>query len=178
MIDPTRLALRASLPLYAGTGLLAAAMILYEVALTRIFSIAYGYHFAFLAISLGLLGFGVSGTLIALRPRWIERVTGAGLASLSLLAACSFIAGYLVANNIPFDPYRVGWAPGQMPLLAAYLASLAIPFLLIGLVLGLPLAAWPGSAGHLYGANLIGSGSGGLLALFILDMATAESALV
>lgn len=53
---------------YLGVGLVAAATLLYEVALTRIFSIAYGYHFAFLAMSLGLLGFGASGTLLALRP--------------------------------------------------------------------------------------------------------------
>jgi len=45
-----------------------AATLLYEVALTRILAIAYGYHFAFLAISLGLLGLGASGPLLGLRP--------------------------------------------------------------------------------------------------------------
>src|ERR687891_596080 len=58
------------------------------------------------------LRFGISGTLIALRPRWIGRLTGARLGWLSLVAASSFIPGYLVSNNVPFDPYRIGWAPG------------------------------------------------------------------
>mgnify|MGYP006177718287 CR=1 FL=1 len=49
---------------------LSAAALAYEVVLTRLFSIAHGYHFAFLAVSLALLGFGASGTLLAIAPRW------------------------------------------------------------------------------------------------------------
>ena len=37
------------------------AILAYEVLLTRLFAIAQWHHFAFLAISIALLGFGVSG---------------------------------------------------------------------------------------------------------------------
>lgn len=163
--------------LFLGVAVVAAATIVYEVALTRIFSIAYGYHFAFLAISLGLLGFGMSGTLIALFPKWRRGVSGVTLASLALLASASFAGGYLLANHIPLDPYRVGWDPGQLPLLAAYLAAYALPFLLTGLVQGLPITSMPVMAGRLYAAALLGSGFGALFALIALERLSPPSAL-
>jgi spermidine synthase len=161
-----------------GVGLVAAAVILYEVALSRLFSIAYGYHFAFLAISLGLLGFGASGTLLALRPGLSRRLSVARLALFALGASVALVGGFVVANFVPFDPYQVAWEPVQLPLLAAYLVSFAAPFLLAGIVLGLPLTTWPDRAGRLYGANLAGSGIGGLAALAVLDRTGASAAVV
>ncbi|HEX2289212.1 MAG TPA: hypothetical protein VHH53_03235, partial [Pseudonocardiaceae bacterium] len=72
---------------YLGVGSVAAATLLYEVALTRIFAIAYGYHFAFLAMSLGLLGFGASGTLLGLRPPSRQPLHSGLLARLSAAAS-------------------------------------------------------------------------------------------
>ncbi|MGH3977098.1 MAG: hypothetical protein ACRDS9_27850, partial [Pseudonocardiaceae bacterium] len=145
---------------YLGVGSVAAATLLYEVALTRIFSIAYGYHFAFLAMSLGLLGFGASGTLLGLRPPARQPLRPTLLARLAAATSVALVCGYAVSNLIPFDPYRVGWEPSQLALLAAYLLCYAIPFLLAGLVLGLPLTRWPQRASGLYGAGLAGSAAG------------------
>jgi spermidine synthase len=156
---------------YLGVGLVAAATLLYEVALTRIFSIAYGYHFAFLAISLGLLGFGASGTLLALRSPSGRPLRSTLLARLAAAASLALVCGYAVSNVIPFDPYRVGWEPSQLGLLAAYLLCYAVAFLLAGLVLGLPLIRWPERAPSLYGVNLAGSAAGAVLALVTLDRA-------
>jgi hypothetical protein len=44
---------------YAGLFLLSAATLTFEVNLTRIFSIAQFYHFAFMIVSLALLGFAL-----------------------------------------------------------------------------------------------------------------------
>ncbi|MDQ4102754.1 MAG: hypothetical protein M3186_03190, partial [Actinomycetota bacterium] len=156
---------------YLGVGSVAAATLLYEVALTRIFSIAYGYHFAFLAISLGLLGFGASGTLLGLRRPARQPLRPGLLARLAAATSVALIGGYAVSNLIPFDPYRVGWEPSQFALLAAYLLCYAVAFLLAGLVLGLPLVRWPQRASGLYGAGLVGSAGGALTALVILDRA-------
>ena len=141
---------------YLGVGSVAAATLLYEVALTRIFSIAYGYHFAFLAMSLGLLGLGASGTLLGLRSPRHQPLRPTLLARLAAAASLALVCGYAFSNLIPFDPYRVGWEPSQLGLLAAYLLCYAVAFLLAGLVLGLPLMRWPQRASGLYGANLAG----------------------
>jgi hypothetical protein len=42
----------------------------YEILLTRIFSISLWYHFAFMIISIAMLGIGASGTILALYPNW------------------------------------------------------------------------------------------------------------
>jgi hypothetical protein len=144
---------------------------LYEVALTRIFSIAYGYHFAFLAMSLGLLGFGASGTLLGLRRPSGQPLRSTHLARLAAAASLALVCGYAISNVIPFDPYRIGWEPSQLALLAAYLLCYAVAFLLAGLVLGLPLISSPQRAPALYGANLAGSAAGAVLALVTLDRA-------
>ncbi|MGQ0717119.1 MAG: hypothetical protein ACT4NP_07345 [Pseudonocardiales bacterium] len=156
---------------YLGVGSVAAATLLYEVALTRIFSIAYGYHFAFLAMSLGLLGLGASGTLLGLRPPARQPLRPTLLARLAAAASLALVCGYAVSNLIPFDPYRVGWEPSQLALLAAYLLCYAVAFLLAGLVLGLPLTRWPARASGLYGAVLAGSAAGAVIALVALDRA-------
>jgi spermidine synthase len=156
---------------YLGVASVAAATLLYEVALTRIFSISYGYHFAFLAMSLGLLGFGASGTLLGLRPPSRQPLRPALLARLAAATSLALVCGYAVSNLIPFDPYRVGWEPSQLALLAAYLLCYAVAFLLAGMVLGLPLTRWPQRASGLYGAGLAGSAAGAVTALVALDRA-------
>jgi hypothetical protein len=163
---------------YAGLAGLSAATLAYEIVLTRLFSIAHGYHFAFLAISLALLGFGASGTALALRPQWSRGITEGRLARLALLGSLSLLGGYLAANFVPFDPYRIASERVQFFFLAAYLLALAAPFFLVGLVPGLALTAWPDRAGRLYAATLIGSALGCLLALAALSWASGPRAVV
>ena len=55
--------------LYGGVALFSATVLTFQVTLTRLFSVAQFYHFAFLVISLALLGFGASGSLLAIWPR-------------------------------------------------------------------------------------------------------------
>jgi len=46
----------------------AAAALIFEIALTRIFAVTQFYHFAFMAVSLALLGYGASGSILAVFP--------------------------------------------------------------------------------------------------------------
>src|SRR5205085_1357608 len=47
--------------LYFGIGFTTLATLVLELALTRIFSVVFYYHFAFLAISVALFGLGAGG---------------------------------------------------------------------------------------------------------------------
>ncbi len=65
---------RAPAPsIYAGILLCSVAVLMQEILLTRIFSLTIWYHFAYLAISTALLGFGAAGSLLATRPQLLER---------------------------------------------------------------------------------------------------------
>src|SRR2546425_10754961 len=57
--------------LLAGIWLVSFASLLLELALTRLFSVVLFYHFAFLAISLALLGLGAGGVFAYLRRNWL-----------------------------------------------------------------------------------------------------------
>src|ERR1700744_3558678 len=46
---------------YAGIALTTLASLLLELSVTRIFSVVFYYHFAFLAISIALFGLGIGG---------------------------------------------------------------------------------------------------------------------
>ena len=45
---------------------ISAAVLAYEVLLVRLFSITGWHHFAYMIISIALLGFGASGSILAL----------------------------------------------------------------------------------------------------------------
>src|SRR5215468_3300339 len=50
-----------------GVGLISSALLMTELALTRIFSVVMYYHFAFLAISIALFGLSASGVFAYVR---------------------------------------------------------------------------------------------------------------
>ena len=63
---------------------------LLELALTRLFSVVLFYHFAFLAISIALLGLGSGGVFAYLRKQWLARFETRTL--LSALCAANALA--------------------------------------------------------------------------------------
>jgi spermidine synthase len=144
-----------------GMGLLSAATLLLQVALTRIFSIAQFYHFAFLVVSLALLGFGASGSLLALFPR-LRRMENMRWYTVGFAITC--IVSYLFLNNFPFDSYSIAWDRKQVYLLAMNLLGLAVPFVFVGLFVGTLLSEMAQDTGRIYGVNLIGSSMGAILA--------------
>ena len=156
-----------------GVGLVSAATLLLELTLTRLFSVAQFYHFAFMAISLALLGSGASGSLLAVRPGWGRRP-----ALLALLFALSVPVSALVFNSVPFDSYSMAWDRRQVGYLAAYFASAGLPFLFGGLVVGSRLAADTERAHRTYAASLLGSAAGCGLALPALATLGGEGALL
>jgi hypothetical protein len=151
--------------IYFGIILLSTATLLFEITLTRVFSVAQWYHFAFMVVSLALLGFGASGSFLSLFPRLMARKLSHLLAACAGLFSLGCLGSYLVVNNIPFDSYRIAWENRQLLYLIVYYLSLAIPFFFTGLAVGVALSKMPSRAGKLYGFNMVGSGLGCLLVL-------------
>ncbi|MGA9350974.1 MAG: hypothetical protein WBW48_19515 [Anaerolineae bacterium] len=153
-----------------GVFLLSMASLSLEITLTRIFSLAQWYHFAFMAVSIALLGFGASGSFLSLFPNLVKINLTKLLASLSALLALGILASYLNINYIPFDSYRIAWEREQTLFLAIYYLFLALPFFFGGLAIGALLAARPELAGKIYSFNLAGSALGCLAAVVALPL--------
>ncbi len=96
-----------------GTALSSAAVLMLEVVLTRVFAVAQFHHFAFVAVSLALLGFGAAGSFLYVWPR-LGRGGPGRWATLAALQTAAIIGGYLVANLVPFDSFTLAWDRRQI----------------------------------------------------------------
>ena len=152
----------------AGLVLISAAALIFEITLTRLFAIQQFHHFAFVVVSLAVLGFAASGLLLSLQSRPPRLTWLAGGFSLSVILA------YLIINNLPFDSYSIAWDPKQIWILALYFSAAGLPFLFAGWAIGAALNEARENAYQPYAANLIGSALGCPLALGSIAMLGGE----
>lgn len=164
------------LPL-ASVALVAGAALANEILLTRFFAIVHWHHFAYMMISLALLGFGASGTYLALTRRWLlERYAHAFIANLVLFGFCALL-GPLIALAIPFRAEELLWNPWQPLWLVATYLVLSVPFFCAANAIGLALIAYQRQASRIYAADLVGAGVGSILILIALYVVEPEVAL-
>ena len=134
---------------YLAIGLASAAVMLYEIGMTRILSVVLWYHFAFLAVSLAMLGLGAPGAWFALRR------PGARALELSLGVAAIALPLSLAALLAYGGPLR--WRA------AVATAALALPLLALGSAVCLLLLRARGRAiAPMYAADLTGATLGAL----------------
>lgn len=155
------------LPLQTGVFLVTFSGLVFEIGLTRIFSATIWYHFAFVAISVALLGWGLAGfALHALRRRLTPSLHAAGVMALSY-AACIPLSLWLIVRN-PFHPER-------LPL---YFAVSALPFFLAGLTLAIIFNAHRALAPRLYLADLLGASTGAAAVAVLLAWLGGEGTVI
>ncbi|MGC2110734.1 MAG: hypothetical protein WA655_14530 [Candidatus Korobacteraceae bacterium] len=142
--------------------LMSFAALLLELGLTRLFSVVLFYHFAFLAISIALLGLGAGAVFACLRREWLLGWSigelGAGLCfanALFIFAVLEIVVHTAVSLHLDWTNF---WR-----LTALYLAS-AVPFFITGLLFSIVFARHTARITQLYGADLLG-GSFACLAL-------------
>jgi len=163
-------------PPLLGVALISAAALAYEILLIRLFSIALWHHFAYMIISLAMLGYGASGALMSLAPRAVRR----HFAPLFSAAAAAFGVGaigcFALAQRVPFNPLEILWDLRQPAYLMAVYLLLALPFLCAGACVGMALSRFPGLLARIYSFDILGAGLGSLgvvALLFVLPPADA-----
>ncbi len=140
--------------LLAGLGLTSFAALLLELSLTRLFSVVLFYHFAFLAISIALLGLGAGGVFAYLRKSQLATADTRMLASrLCMINSVVILIVLEVVLHVPVA-LEVSWA-NFARLTALYLAA-AIPFFLTGILFAVVFARETRRIPRLYGADLCG----------------------
>jgi hypothetical protein len=151
-------------PIAFSVAALAAATLLLESTLIRLLAVAQFYHFAFLVVSLALLGFGASGTLLSISSRLRKTAPLILLALCGMCFSISAILAYGIVNLLPFDSYSIAWDRRQILYFALYYLILTLPFVCGGLGIAVALTS-EGEHSHIvYAANLLGSAVGVLLA--------------
>jgi hypothetical protein len=140
--------------LLAGLAFTSFAALLLELALTRLFSVVLFYHFAFLAISIALLGLGAGGvSAYLLKSRLAGIDTRLLAARLCVTNAAVVVVVLEIVLHVPVA-LQVSWANfGRLT--ALYLAA-AIPFFLTGILFAIVFARETQRIPRLYGADLCG----------------------
>jgi len=152
--------------LYIGIFLVTLSGLMFEIALTRIFSATIWYHFAFVAISVALLGWGLGGfALHLLRGRMAFSRERAALVT------------FLYALSLPLALWLIVRVPFHPDLLFRYFLFSLGPFFLAGVALSMLFTIGRENAGRLYFADLLGASLGALSITFLLALGGEKAVL-
>ena len=162
----------------AAVFLLSAGLVGCELVLLRALAITQWHHFSYFVLSTALLGFGVSGTLLAFAGKRLLRQFNTWATIFTLAFALSIAVCFRSAQVLPLDPQFVLFSGEQAGLLIVYHVLLLVPFLLGATVIGLALMHFGGRIHVVYGSNLLGSGIGGLGALLLMFVLSVDEILL
>ena len=157
---------REKIPIFIGVFIISFAALMLEIGMTRIFSVLYEYHYAFLAVSLAISGLGAGGIFFHAKLKNSKHedlalmVSGQGF-GVAILLMVLFIVFVPGLNVIYFT---------------ALLAFL--PFLFTGIFLSASFERLARYSGKLYAADLTGAALGALLVIFALQLGGIAVALI
>ncbi len=158
---------------YAGVFMVALATLMYEVLLTRIFSVTMYYHFAFVAISVAMFGMTVGALAVFLKPDVFTPARTAHLIGRSAVAFPWALAlSFLTQLSIPFRIH-----PSIVALYAIIFtyAVIAVPFAVSGICICLALTRFDRKVSQVYAADLAGAALGCVLLVFVLGVTDAAT---
>src|SRR5687768_1127660 len=154
--------------------LVALATLMFEVLLTRIFSLTLWYHFAFMAISLAMFGMTLGALLVFLRPRaWPEATLRQSMGRCAVLFGVTMAAVILLHSVIFVPSPRIALWP-----IALTFAAAALPFVFGGIFVCLALTRFPARIGQLYAFGLAGAALGCLAVIAALEVLDGIGAVI
>lgn len=155
---------------YAGIFLVALSTLLLEFTLTRVLSVSLWYNFAFMIISVALLGFGISGVLLSVSKKLQTIPADKLLTVLSMIYGSSVIISFIAINKIPFDPFSLFSHSIQLLYLPVFYILITVPFLFAGLIISVILTRFKKNVSKLYFADLLGAGLSVFLFIFLMPL--------
>lgn len=161
---------------YVGLFMVALATLMYEILLTRVFSVTMLYHFAFVALSVAMFGMTAGALVVYLAPAAFPPALIKN--RLALSAACFPIAlvfSFLTQLSVPFRVHPS--VVGVYAVMFTY-AVIAVPFVVSGITVCLALTGFPSRVSRLYAADLAGAALGCVLLIPVLNYSDAPTAVL
>ena len=155
--------------LFAGIFLASLSGLVLEIALTRIFSAAIWYHFAFVAVSVALIGLGASGLVVhyrlkKIKENWANNLTIASSIGIVFVLPLSLFVMHFLASDITYLPL--------------FMLLFSVPFFFVGIIISAAFSAFAHVAGKLYASDLIGASLGALSVVALLSIFGGEGTLL
>jgi hypothetical protein len=147
------------------------SIISFQIVLMRILSVNQWDHFANMIIGIALLGFGASGSILAILRKRLMDIGDKLIPILMVLSSVSMLISYRLSQNaaFKFDSLLIFSSSEQMYRLVLFIFLFFIPFFIGAMAIGIIYMRDVGKIGTLYFANLSGSGFGGMTAIILLN---------
>ncbi|MGB4053482.1 MAG: hypothetical protein WBK83_03890 [Dysgonamonadaceae bacterium] len=157
-------------------GLISAAIIAFQLILMQILSYVQWYHFAYMIISIALLGFGAAGTFLTIFQQKLEKNYYTLFPFLLIVTAILIPVVVGIANSeaVRFDSLLIFQDSRHIGKLILTYFIFFLPFLTGALAIGMSFSKFADQIGKIYFSNLIGSGIGGIIALFFMQWIIPE----
>jgi predicted membrane-bound spermidine synthase len=150
--------------------MLSMSVLLFELALTRIFSIVLWYDYAFMAISIAFFGLGIGSLLTHILKNKVKREQ---LPSKILQTAIIF------AVSVPIFLVVIGYViPPNIHFIYLFYLTSSIPFFFAGISMSLIFFAMPREVSKLYFIDLVGAAAATLMLDPLMQRLGAESVLL
>ena len=149
---------------------ISAATLGLELALMRDLSLRYWSHFAYMVISVAMLGFGASGTFIALLRSRILKRQRAWLCGATLAFSVTICLSRFAAARVDLDIRYLAWDFSQIGNVVLIELLMFVPLFLAGVVIGVALLDVPQRISGHYAANMVGSGLGTVMSVSLMSV--------
>ena len=170
------------LPLYLGILFFSFSVLLFELSLTRVFSILQWNYLAFMIISIAFLGYGASGTFLSVFSNILKKSNGKDLYKrlllFSLLFSVSSLFSIYFISKIPFDLYRITMDIYQLLYLMVYYLAITIPFFFAGICISLTISTLPEKVNKIYFCDLSGAAIGCISFLILANYTSLSHLLI
>lgn len=148
--------------------IVSASLIAYQLALMRILSVVQFHHFAYMIISIALLGFGASGTFLHFIRDKIYRNFEAAIFLACFACSSSMVLSIFVLHFIQFDPFILIWDLSKIWSLAFFYLMIMLPFFFGAIVICSSFIKYSEQINKIYFFNLTGSAFGGISVLVLM----------
>jgi len=160
-------------PFLLGVFLIAFAVLVFQVAQTRILSVVAWYYLAFLAICVAMLGMTAGAVWVYVRrARLATDALSRLLADSALMTAVAMPASMLVQFSLVTT-----LAPTATSLfaLALFMAAMTVPYVFAGITISLALTRSPYAVSQVYGVDLLGAALGCAAVVGLLELIDGPS---
>ncbi len=147
-------------------------MLGYEILLMRLLSIIQWHHFAYMIISIALLGYGASGALVSLAQHKLKQRFAYVFVACAVLFGICAAGSFFLAQRVSFNPLEFLWDPRQPYRLLLIYLLLFLPFFFAANCICLTFSVFPDHIHRIYSFDILGAGAGSLgiiVALFVFS---------
>jgi hypothetical protein len=160
------------------TLLVSAGAIGYELLLMRVLSIVQWHHFAYMIISLALLGYGASGTAIALLRHRLEPHFETAFTASAGLFSVTMVVCFALGQHVPFNALEIVWDPWQFASLSLIYLLFFVPFFFAASCIGLTFTCRRTAISKIYFFDLLGAGLGAVVIIGLLFRLMPQHAVI